>query len=87
MMSIEESMDAYANHQSTRNNTPVTPFFFPNPWLSRPDVFFYSDRQSMNMHQRSSSLSEKDWEGTLGAVLAFKMESHANFALKMSTSA
>lgn len=41
MMSMEEFMDAHVNHQSTRNNLPVAPFFFPKSKPSGPDLVFF----------------------------------------------
>jgi hypothetical protein len=41
MMSMEEFMDAHVNHQSTRNNMPVAPFFFPKSKPSGPDLVFF----------------------------------------------
>lgn len=40
-MSMEEFMDAHVNHQLTRNNKAVTPFFFPKSKPSGPDMVFF----------------------------------------------
>ncbi|KAI8355057.1 hypothetical protein B0O80DRAFT_52621 [Mortierella sp. GBAus27b] len=86
MMSMEEFMDAHVNHQSTRNNMPVAPFFFPKSKPSGPDLVFFiridGDRVipifvQMKLHQGTSNFSEKDWNDALSTVSAAKIEGHA----------
>ncbi|KAF9216905.1 hypothetical protein BGZ59_007538, partial [Podila verticillata] len=83
-MSMEEFMDAHVNHQSIRNNKPVSSFYFPRP-SCRDHI--HSDRRCkgracfrlMKLHQRSSSFSEKDWNDARSTVTAPKIESHAKY--------
>ncbi|KAI1302691.1 hypothetical protein EDD11_005567 [Mortierella claussenii] len=84
-MLMEEFMEAHVHHQSTRNNKPVAPFFFPKPKPSGPDVVFFIRIDGtriipifaqMKLHQSSSSFSQKDWENALSTVSAPKIESH-----------
>ncbi|KAI9238994.1 MAG: hypothetical protein BYD32DRAFT_435238 [Podila humilis] len=84
--SMEEFMDAHINHQSTRNNLPVAPFFFPKSKPSGPDLVFFiridGDRVvpvfvQMKLHQGTSNFSEKDWNDALSTVSAAKIEGHA----------
>ncbi|KAF9969015.1 hypothetical protein BGZ73_008842, partial [Actinomortierella ambigua] len=86
MMSMEDFMDAHVNHQSTRNNMPVAPFFFPKSKPSGPDLLFFIRIDGcrmvpifvqMKLHQGSSNFSEKDWNNALSTVSAAKIESHA----------
>ncbi|KAF9081687.1 hypothetical protein BGX23_000568 [Mortierella sp. AD031] len=86
MMSMEEFMDAHVNHQSTRDNLPVAPFFFPKSKPSGPDLVFFiridGDRVipvfvQMKLHQGMSNFSEKDWNDALSTVSAAKIEGHA----------
>ncbi|KAG0009945.1 hypothetical protein BGZ80_001910 [Entomortierella chlamydospora] len=83
MMSMEEFMDAHVNYQSTRNNLPVAPFFFPKSKPSGPDLVFFiridGDRVipvfvQMKLHQGTSNFSEND---ALSTVSAAKIEGHA----------
>ncbi|KAK3804818.1 MAG: hypothetical protein J3Q66DRAFT_408006 [Benniella sp.] len=83
MMSMEEFMDAHVNHESTRNNTPVAPFFFPKSKPSGPDMVFFIRIDGarlvpvfvqMKLHQGSSSFSEKGWNHALSTVSAPKIE-------------
>ncbi|KAG0339835.1 hypothetical protein BG000_001232 [Podila horticola] len=85
-MSMEEFMDAHVNHQSTRNNKAVAPFFFPKSKPSGPDMVFFIRIDGcrmvpvfvqMKLHQRSSTFYEKDWNDALSTVSAPKIESHA----------
>ncbi|KAF9307709.1 hypothetical protein BG003_000340 [Podila horticola] len=84
-MSMEDFMDAHVNHQSTRNNKPVAPFFFPKSKPSGPDIVFFIRIDGtrvvpvfvqLKLHQKSSSFSERDWKDALGTVSAPKIESH-----------
>ncbi|KAI8345423.1 hypothetical protein B0O80DRAFT_504400 [Mortierella sp. GBAus27b] len=86
MMSMEEFMDAHVNHESTRNNMPVAPFFFPKSNPSGPDLVFFIRIDGarlvhvvvqMKLHQGSSNFSEKDWNDALSTVSAPKIEDHA----------
>ncbi|KAF9084098.1 hypothetical protein BGX29_002746, partial [Mortierella sp. GBA35] len=86
MMTMEEFMDAHVNHQSTRNNLPVAPFFFPKSKPSGPDLVFFiriDDNRvipsfvQMKLHQGNSNFSEKDWKDALSTVSAPKIEGHA----------
>ncbi|KAF9325121.1 hypothetical protein BG006_011376 [Podila minutissima] len=86
MMSMEEFMDAHVNHQSTRNNLPVAPFFFPKTKPSGPDLVFFIRIDGarlvpvfvqMKLHQGSSNFSERDWNDALSTVSAPKIEGHA----------
>ncbi|KAI8360926.1 hypothetical protein B0O80DRAFT_145835 [Mortierella sp. GBAus27b] len=86
MMSMEEFMDAHVNHQSTRNNKPVAPFFFPKTKPSGPDLVFFIRIDGvrvvpvfvqMKLHQGTSNFSEKDWNDALSTVSAAKIEGHA----------
>ncbi|KAI8598060.1 hypothetical protein EDD21DRAFT_198776 [Dissophora ornata] len=86
LMSMEEFMDAHVNQHSTRNNSPVAPFFFPKSKPSGPDLVFFiridSDRVipvfvQMKLHQGSSNFSEKGWNDALSTVSAAKIEGHA----------
>ncbi|KAF9080710.1 hypothetical protein BGX27_005313 [Mortierella sp. AM989] len=86
MMSMEDFMDAHVNHDSTRNNMPVAPFFFPKSKPSGPDLLFFIRIDGcrvvpvfiqMKLHQGSSNFSEKDWNEALSTVSAAKIESHA----------
>ncbi|KAF9080259.1 hypothetical protein BGX23_002403, partial [Mortierella sp. AD031] len=86
-MSMKEFTDAHVNHQSTFNNKPVAPFFFPKSWLSGPDMVFFLQIDGskvvpafaqMKLHQKSSSFSERGWENTLSTVSAKKITNHAN---------
>ncbi|KAF9536525.1 hypothetical protein EC957_010545 [Mortierella hygrophila] len=63
MMSMEEFMDAHVNHHSTRNNTPVAPFFFPKHKPSGPDM-------------SSTKLYNKLWENALATVSASCIQDH-----------
>ncbi|KAI8361002.1 hypothetical protein B0O80DRAFT_422126 [Mortierella sp. GBAus27b] len=86
MMSMEEFMDAHVNHQSTRNNKPVAPFFFPKSKPSGPDLLFFIRIDGvrvvpvfvqMKLHQSRSSFSEKKWDDALSTVSADKIQRHA----------
>ncbi|KAG0060267.1 hypothetical protein BGZ89_012410 [Linnemannia elongata] len=86
MMSMEEFMDAHVNHESTRDNMPVAPFFFPKSNLSGPDLVFFIRIDGarlvpvfvqMKLHQGSSNFSERDWNEALSTVSAPKIEGHA----------
>ncbi|KAG0277069.1 hypothetical protein BGZ97_009969, partial [Linnemannia gamsii] len=85
-MTMRDFMDAHVNHQSTRNNKPVAPFFFPKPKPSGPDLLFFIRINGrgmvpvfvqMKLHQSSSTFSEADRVDALGTVSAPKSESHA----------
>ncbi|KAF9123631.1 hypothetical protein BG015_005274, partial [Linnemannia schmuckeri] len=85
MISMEEFMDAHVNHESTRNNMPVAPFFFPKSKPSGPDLVFFIRIDGtrlvpvfvqMKLHQGSSNFSEKDWNDALSTVSAAKIEGH-----------
>ncbi|KAF9370709.1 hypothetical protein CPC16_003528, partial [Podila verticillata] len=78
-------MDAHVNHQSTCNNLPVAPFFFPKSKRLGPDLFFFVQIDGckvvpifvqMKLHQGSFSFSEKGWNNALSTVLATKIENH-----------
>ncbi|KAG0221030.1 hypothetical protein BGW42_008342, partial [Actinomortierella wolfii] len=84
-MSMEEFMDAHVNHQSTRNNMPVAPFFFPKSNPSGPDMVFFVRIDGtrlvpvfvqLKLHQRSCYFSDRDWKEALGTVSAPKIEKH-----------
>ncbi|KAF9143534.1 hypothetical protein BG015_000404 [Linnemannia schmuckeri] len=86
MMSMEEFMDAHVNHHSTRNNTPVAPFFFPSNKPSGPDMVFFiriGGRTvvpvfvQMKLHQSSATLYQKLWEKALTTVSASCIQDHA----------
>jgi len=86
MMSMEEFMDAHVNHNSTRNNTPVAPFFFPSNKPSGPDLVFFIRIDGrmmvpvfvqMKLHQGSATLYKKLWEGALTTVSASCIQGHA----------
>ncbi|KAG0216205.1 hypothetical protein BGX31_000650, partial [Mortierella sp. GBA43] len=86
MMSMEEFMDAHVNHESTRNNMPVAPFFFRKSKPSGPDLVFFIRIDGarlvpvfvqMKLHQGSSNFSESDWNDALSTVSAPKIEGHA----------
>ena len=85
-MTMKDFMDAHVNHQSTRNNKPVAPFFFPKPKPSGLDLLFFIRIDGarlvpvfvqMKLHQSSSTFSEADWADALSTVSAPKIESHA----------
>ncbi|KAG0196539.1 hypothetical protein BGX28_010002 [Mortierella sp. GBA30] len=86
MMPMEEFMDAHVNHQSTRNNKPVAPFFFPKSNPSGPDMVFFIRIDGtrvipvfaqLKLHQKTSTFSDKDWKDALSTVSAPKIERHA----------
>ncbi|KAK5827729.1 hypothetical protein F5H01DRAFT_317064 [Linnemannia elongata] len=86
MRSMEEFMDAHVNHHSTRNNTPVAPFFFPSNKPSGPDMVFFIRLDGarvvpvfmqMNLHQSSATLYKKLWEKALTTVSASCIQDHA----------
>jgi hypothetical protein len=86
MMSMEEFMDAHVNHHSTRNNTPVAPFFIPSNKPSGPDMVFFIrlDGRKMvpvfvqcKLHQSSATLYQKLWEKALTTVSASCIQDHA----------
>ncbi|KAG0220136.1 hypothetical protein BGW42_007799, partial [Actinomortierella wolfii] len=86
MMSMEEFMDALVNHHSTRNNTPVAPFFFPCHKPSGPDMVFFiriNGRKvvpvfvQMKLHQSSASLTKRLWKLALDTVSAPSIQDHA----------
>ncbi|KAF8924989.1 hypothetical protein BGZ47_003536, partial [Haplosporangium gracile] len=86
MMPMEEFVDAHVDHQSTRNNLPVAPFFFPKSNPSGPDLvsFIRIDGArlvpvfvQLKLHQGSPNFSERDWNDALSTVSAPKIESHA----------
>ncbi|KAF9089137.1 hypothetical protein BGX23_006905 [Mortierella sp. AD031] len=60
-MSTEQFMDAHVNHQSTFNNMPVAPFYFPK---SKP-------------YTKVIQLFRGDWKDALSTVSAPKIEEHA----------
>ncbi|KAF9916716.1 hypothetical protein FBU30_001179 [Linnemannia zychae] len=85
MMSMEEFLDAHINHQSTRDDQPVAPFYFPKSKPSGPDLVFVIRIEGeraipifvqMKLHQGSSNFSEKDWKDALSIVSAPKIEGH-----------
>lgn len=41
MMPMEEFVDDHVNHEATRSNIPVAPFFFPKSKPSEPDLMFF----------------------------------------------
>ncbi|KAK3812540.1 MAG: hypothetical protein J3R72DRAFT_498661 [Linnemannia gamsii] len=86
MMSMEEFMDAHVNHQSTRDNKPVAPFFFPKSKPSGPDLLFFIRINGrgmvpvfvqMKLHQSSAKLYKKLWERALATVSASCIQDHA----------
>ncbi|KAF8927125.1 hypothetical protein BGZ47_002331, partial [Haplosporangium gracile] len=86
MMSMEEFMDAHVNHESTRNNMHVAPFFFPKSKPSEPDLVFFIRIDGarlvpvfvqMKLHQGSSNFLERDWNDALSTVSAPKIEGHS----------
>ncbi|KAG0273264.1 hypothetical protein BGZ96_004924 [Linnemannia gamsii] len=85
MMSMEEFMDAHVNHHSTRNNTPVAPFFFPKHKPSGPDMVFFIRIDGhrivpvfvqTKLHQSSTKLYNKLWENALATVSASCIQDH-----------
>ncbi|KAF8926728.1 hypothetical protein BGZ47_002569 [Haplosporangium gracile] len=86
MMSMEEFMDAHVNRHSTRNNTPVAPFFFPSNKPSGPDMVFFIRIDGcrmvpvfvqMKLHQSPATLYKKLWEKALTTVSASCIQDHA----------
>ncbi|KAF9929041.1 hypothetical protein BGZ67_006616 [Mortierella alpina] len=79
-MSMEEFMDAHVNHQSTRNNTPVAPFFFPKSKPSGPDLVFFiriDGRRIVPVFVHSATLYKKLWEKALRTVSASCIQDYA----------
>ncbi|KAF9152614.1 hypothetical protein DFQ26_000840 [Actinomortierella ambigua] len=85
-MSMEEFMDAHANHHSTRNNLPVAPFFFPHHCPSGPGMVFFiriDGRKvvpvfvQMKLHKSTSKLYKCDWDAALATVSAPCIRDHA----------
>lgn len=85
-MEMEDFMDAHVNHQSTRNNKAVAPFYFPKSTPSGPDLVFFIRIDGIRvvpvfvqfkLHQKSSTFSDTDWKDALSTVSAIKIEKHA----------
>ncbi|KAF9557893.1 hypothetical protein EC968_007407, partial [Mortierella alpina] len=85
-MSLGEFMEAHVKNQSTRENKPVPPFFFPKSKPSGPDLVFFiriDGRKivpvfvQMKLRHSSTKLYNKLWKKALATVSAPCIQDHA----------
>ncbi|KAF9921493.1 hypothetical protein BGZ67_000423, partial [Mortierella alpina] len=86
-MSMGDFMNAHVKQQSTRENTPVPPFFFPKSKPSGPDLVFFiriDGRKTvpvfvqMKLRHSSAKLYNKLWKKALSTVSAPCIQDHAD---------